>query len=186
MSKELTVEPNISQQDIENVTEYISSGAWVTEHKLTNSLEESIGAYVNRKYAVAVPNGTIGIYLALLAAGLTDGKKVAVPNLTMIATINAVLWANAVPVIVDTNNQLTMSLDSLKTAGELDGVIFVPLNGRTSSGEEIEQYCKEKNIKLIEDSAHALGSNYANKNCGSLGDLSIFSFTPHKIITMGQ
>ena len=187
MSKKINqVEPNISELDVKNVTDYLSSGAWITEHKLTKSLEDSIAAYVNRKFAVAVPNGTIGIYLALLAAGLTDGKKVAVPNLTMIATINAILWANAVPIIVDTNDHLTMSLDSLKNAGELDGVIFVPLNGRTNSGEKIEEYCKEKNIKLIEDSAHALGSSYLNRNCGSLGDLSIFSFTPHKIITMGQ
>ncbi len=68
----------------------------------------------------------------------------------------------------------------------MHAVIFVPLNGRTGSGIEIQDYCKKNNIILIEDSAHALGSSYINQKCGSLGNLSILSFTPHKIITMGQ
>ncbi len=180
------VEPNISKEDINNINDYLNSGSWITEHKITKELEDNIAQFVNRKFALAVPNGTIAIYLSLLAAGLTEGKRVAVPNLTMIATINAILWAKAEPVIVDVNQNLCMSLDSLKEAGKIDGVIFVPLNGRTASGQEIEQYCLDKDIILIEDSAHALGSCYLEKKCGSLGDLSIFSFTPHKIITMGQ
>lgn len=180
------VEPNISEKDIQMVNDYMSSGAWITEHALTKELEDKIADFVGRKYAIAVPNGTIAIYLSLLAAGLTEGKRVAVPNITMIATINAILWAGAEPVIIDLNERLCMSLKSLQTAEKLDGVIYVPLNGRTEDGIAIENYCNEKNIILIEDSAHALGSKYQDKMCGSLGSLSVFSFTPHKIITMGQ
>ncbi len=187
MSKKINqVEPNISLQDAQKVNDYMSSGAWITEHALTKELEEKIADFVGRKYAVAVPNGTIAIYLSLLAAGLTEGKRVAVPNITMIATINAILWAGAEPVIIDLNERLCMSLKSLQTVDKLDGVIYVPLNGRTEDGIAIENYCNEKNIILIEDSAHALGSRYQDKMCGSLGGLSVFSFTPHKIITMGQ
>ena len=180
------VEPNISEQDIQRVNDYMSSGAWITEHVLTKELEEKIANFVGRKYAIAVPNGTIAIYLSLLAAGLTEGKRVAVPNITMIATINAILWAGAEPVVIDLNERLCMSLKSLQTIDKLDGVIYVPLNGRTEDGLAIEEYCKEKNIILIEDSAHALGSQYQERMCGSLGSMSVFSFTPHKIITMGQ
>ena len=179
-------EPNISSEDIESVSQYIQSGSWITEHKLTKELEDKVASYVDRKYAVAVPNGTIAIYLSLLAAGLTEGKRVAVPNITMIATINAILWAGAEPVIIDLNERLCMSLKSLQTVDKLDGVIYVPLNGRTEDGLAIEEYCKERNITLIEDSAHALGSQYQDRMCGSLGSMSVFSFTPHKIITMGQ
>ena len=187
MSKKINqVEPNISENDIQRVNDYMSSGAWITEHALTKELEDKIADFVGRKYAVAVPNGTIAIYLSLLAAGLTEGKRVAVPNITMIATINAILWAGAEPVIIDLNERLCMSLKSLQTVEKLDGVIYVPLNGRTEDGIAIENYCNEKNIVLIEDSAHALGSKYQDKMCGSLGSISIFSFTPHKIITMGQ
>ena len=180
------VEPNISSEDMESVSRYMQSGSWITEHKLTKDLEDKVATYVDRKYAVAVPNGTIAIYLALIASGIRDGHKVAVPNITMIATINAIIWAGAEPVIVDVDNTLCMSLDSLKKVSEINAVIFVPLNGRVGSGLEIQEYCKDKDIVLIEDSAHALGSSYLNQKCGSLGSLSIFSFTPHKIITMGQ
>ena len=187
MSKKINqVEPNISEQDIQKVNNYMSSGAWITEHALTKELEKKIADFVDRKYAIAVPNGTIAIYLSLLAAGLTKGKRVAVPNITMIATINAILWAGAEPVIIDLNERLCMSLKSLQTVEKLDGVIYVPLNGRTEDGKAIEEYCNEKDIILIEDSAHALGSQYQDKMCGSLGTMSVFSFTPHKIITMGQ
>ena len=180
------VEPNISSEDMESVSRYMQSGSWITEHKLTKDLEDKVATYVDRKYAVAVPNGTIAIYLALIASGIRDGHKVAVPNITMIATINAIIWAGAEPVIVDVDNTLCMSLDSLKKVSEINAVIFVPLNGRVGSGLEIQEYCKDKDIVLIEDSAHALGSSYLNQKCGSLGSLSVFSFTPHKIITMGQ
>ena len=187
MSKKINqVEPNIDSEDIQSVNEYMSSGAWITENKKTEEFENLISNFVGRSYGVAVPNGTIAIYLSLISAGLTNGKKVAVPNITMIATINAVIWAGATPIIVDVNERLCMSIDSLKTINDIDGVIYVPLNGRTEDGLEIKNYCDENNIKLIEDSAHALGSKYENVYCGSLGDLSVISFTPHKIITMGQ
>ena len=180
------VEPDVSQQDITNVTDYLQSGGWLTEHKVTAELEEKIKTYVGRKHSTAVPNGTIAIYLSLLAAGITIGKKVGVPNITMIATINAVLWADAIPVLVDVDEDLCMSYKKLTQNKDLDAVIFVPLNGRTGEGEKIASWCKENHIILIEDSAHALGSEYKEISCGSLGDISILSFTPHKIITMGQ
>jgi len=180
------VEPNISNEDIQTVSEYMASGSWITEHKVTKKLEQNIAEYVNRKYSIAVPNGTIAIYLALIASGISEGHKVAVPNITMIATINAIIWAGATPVIIDIDNSLCISKESLEKASDIDAVIFVPLNGRTGLGIEIQDYCKNNNITLIEDSAHALGSSYLNQKCGSLGDISIFSFTPHKIITMGQ
>ncbi len=184
--KVFQVTPDIDESDIHSVVNYLESGGWLTEHKITNDLENKIASYVNRDYANAVPNGTIAIYLALISAGVKSGDRVAVPNLTMIATINSVIWAGAEPVIVDVDENLCMSYHELSQLEDIDAVIFVPLNGRTGDGYKIEKWCLENNILLIEDSAHALGSSYPHKACGSLGDLSIFSFTPHKIITMGQ
>ena len=180
------IEPVITKEDIESVNEYLTSGGWLTEHTLTKSLEDNIASYLGRKYAVAVPNGTIAIYLALKSKGLGEGTRIAVPNITMVATINAVVWAGAQPILVDVDESLCMSLNQLKKIEDLDAVIFVPLNGRSGSGELIEEWCSDRNIILIEDSAHALGSNYKGKKCGALGAASILSFTPHKIITSGQ
>ena len=172
------VEPLITNNDAKSVHDYLLSGGWVTEHGITRNFELKIKEFVNRKYAVAVPNGTIAIYLALLASGIKKGDRVAVPNITMIATVNAIIWTGATPVLIDVGKDLTMSYEKLIDTPKLKAVIFVPLNGRTGNGTEIEAWCKENKIVLIEDSAHALGSKYPNgKFCGNLGDLSVFSFT---------
>ena len=180
------IEPVITEEDIASVDEYLRSGGWLTEHSLTRKLEKEISDYLERRYAVAVPNGTVAIYTALKTQGLGPGDRVVVPNITMIATINAVIWAGAEPVLIDVDEHLCMSIDLLKTVNKPDAVIFVPLNGRTGNGLQIEEWCLENDVILIEDSAHALGSQYSEKKCGSLGNMSILSFTPHKIITSGQ
>tara|TARA_B100000035_G_scaffold151810_1_gene129342 strand:- start:4583 stop:5656 length:1074 start_codon:yes stop_codon:yes gene_type:complete len=180
------VEPQVTKNDIKAVSEYMNSGGWLTEHKLTNEFENKISNYLGRKYAIAVPNGTIAIYLALMSLGIKKGDRVAVPNITMIATINAILWIGAEPVLVDVDEDLCMSINHFKKIKNLKAAIFVPLNGRIGNGELIEKWCKKNQIKLIEDSAHSLGTKYKNFNAGNLGDLSILSFTPHKIITTGQ
>ena len=180
------VEPSISSNDIKNVNKYLASGGWVTEHEVSREFEKRVSSYVDRKFGIVVPNGTIALYLALLGLGVGPGKKVAVPNITMIATINAILWTGAKPVIVDVDDNLCLSLEKLKTIKNLHTVIFVPLNGREGNGKKIESWCRSEKIYLVEDSAHALGSSYSHKKCGSLGDISTLSFTPHKIITTGQ
>lgn len=181
------IEPIISKSDAEAVYKYLLSGGWVTEHNVTRNFENLISKKINREYITAVPNGTIAIYLALIGSGIKPGQKVAVPNLTMIATINAVLWVGAEPVLIDVNNDYCMSIEDLEGIKGLSGVIYVPLNGRTTEGLKIQEWCRKKEIVLIEDSAHALGSSYSDGTmCGKLGDVSIFSFTPHKIITTGQ
>ena len=78
----------------------------------------------------------------------------------MVATINAAIWANAVPVLVDVDENLCMSYEDL-IRKNLDAVIFVPLNGRTGDWLKTNNWCKENDIKFIEDSAHALGSEYS-------------------------
>ena len=94
------IEPVITEEDIASVDEYLRSGGWLTEHSLTRKLEKEISDYLERRYAVAVPNGTVAIYTALKTQGLGPGDRVVVPNITMIATINAVIWAGAEPVLI--------------------------------------------------------------------------------------
>ena len=128
------IEPVITEEDIESVNSYMKSGGWLTEHTLTKSLEEDIASYLGRKYAIAVPNGTIAIYLALKSKGVGEGNKVAVPNITMVATINAVVWAGAQPILIDVDESLCMSLKQLKTIEDLDAELeeSIELNSKTS------------------------------------------------------
>tara|TARA_X000000368_G_scaffold340058_1_gene278212 strand:+ start:2539 stop:3612 length:1074 start_codon:yes stop_codon:yes gene_type:complete len=180
------VEPEVTNSDIKAVSQYMSSGGWLTEHKLTNEFENKISNHIGRKHAIAVPNGTIAIYLSLMSLGIKKGDRVAVPNITMIATVNAILWVGAEPVLIDVDEDFCMSINHLKKIKNLTAVIFVPLNGRIGNGQLVEKWCNNNQIKLIEDSAHSLGTKYKNSNAGNLGDLSVLSFTPHKIITTGQ
>ena len=181
------VQPNFDESESQDIAKYFESDGWLTENKVTKSFEEKIANYQGRKFAVATTSGTVALYLAILALKLKPGSNIAVPNLTMVATINVIKWAGHNPVIVDTDQELCLDLNKLRELKNIQAVMFVPLNGKSGSGIEVMNFCKENNIPLIEDSAHALGSNYSdNLKCGSLGDLSILSFTPHKIITTGQ
>ena len=72
------VEPLVTKKDARAVYDYLTSGGWVTEHNVTREFEKQVKNYVGRKYAVAVPNGTIAIYLALISAGIKKGDRVAV------------------------------------------------------------------------------------------------------------
>ena len=69
------VEPSISSNDIKNVNKYLASGGWVTEHEVSREFEKRVSSYVDRKFGIVVPNGTIALYLALLGLGVGPGKK---------------------------------------------------------------------------------------------------------------
>ena len=116
------------------------------------------------------------------------GDIVAVPNYTMIATINAVKWAGAEPLICDIDPEtMCLDLNNLKkSVNLLKALIYVSINGRSGNMDDIVNFCKKHNCLLVEDSAQAMGSCFNNKLLGTYGDLGVYSLTPHKIITTGQ
>ena len=144
------VEPNFDSLESKYITDYFNSGGWATENKVTRDFEQKIASYVGTKFAVAVPSGTVALYLAVLSLNLKKGSQIAVPNLTMVATINAILWAGHNPVIVDTDEDMCMSLKSLEKVEEVKAIMYVPLNGKSGNAIEIKNYCQKKQIYLIE------------------------------------
>ena len=74
------VEPNFDNLETENIVNYLNSGGWATENKVTKDFEQKIASYVGMKFAVAVPSGTVALYLAILALNLKNGSRIAVPN----------------------------------------------------------------------------------------------------------
>jgi len=180
------IEPVITQVDIEAVTTYLQSGGWLTEFKKTELFEKQLARVLDVPYVIMCTSGTVGLYLALLAAGIGTGHSVLVPNYTMIATINAVTWTGAIPVIVDID-QDTLCLDINKIPVEkFDAMLYVDINGRSGNILEIRDFCKNNSIILIEDACQSFGSRLQDKCIGTFGDLGVFSLTPHKIITTGQ
>jgi len=181
------VEPYITEKEIEAINEYLKSGGWLTEFRKTKEFEERIAEYIGVKHAIVVTSGMVGLYLSVLAHGIGRDDKVLVPNYTMIATINAITWAGAEPVLVDIDPEnLCLDLSKIRNVSKCKAMMYVPINGRFGNMDEIVNYCESNNLILIEDSCQAMGSEFNGRKIGSFGSAGVFSFTPHKIITTGQ
>ena len=137
---------------------------------------------------IMTSSGTSAIYLALRSLKISNKTdEVIVPNITYVATLNAIKLTGAKPVIIDVDYENSlMSLEDLKKINKnTKAIIFVHISGRSGNFKKILALAKEK-IKLIEDAAEAFGSKLDKRNLGTLGDLGCFSFTPTKIITSAQ
>lgn len=178
------IHPTIGDAEASAVSDYIKSGGWLTENHRTRLFEQKICEFLNISYCAAVPNGTIGLILSLMACGIGRGDKVAVPALTMIATANAVRFVGATPVFYDVDEN--GCLDFLQIKEKTDAIIYVSLNGRCGDMDALREFCDKNYIVLIEDACQSLGSEYGLKKIGTVGDVGVFSLSPQKIITTGQ
>ncbi|MCM1534292.1 MAG: UDP-4-amino-4,6-dideoxy-N-acetyl-beta-L-altrosamine transaminase [Clostridium sp.] len=178
----------IEQDDVDAVTatllsDYITCGPKVTE--LEQALCEETGA----KYAVVVSNGTAALHLAALAAGFKEGDEVIVSSITFAASANCVLYCGAKPVFADINPQ-TYNIDPASVRSlitpKTKGIVAVDFTGQAVELDEIRAICREHNLILIEDAAHAIGTKYKGQPVGSIADMTCFSFHPVKTITAGE
>jgi len=152
-----------------------------------SALEERLRAVLGAPHVIACANGTDALLLALQAAGVRRGHKVAIPNLTFWASFEAVAQLGAVPVLVDIDpGDLQLSLDELRSAHEahrLDAVLLVHLYGWASARlVEIRELCKQIGVPLVEDAAQAFGVEVAGKPLLADAELSTLSFYPAKVV----
>lgn len=181
------VEPYVTEKEVNALTEYLGSGGWLTEFDKTEKFERMIADFLGVKHAVVITNGTVGLYLAVLVLGIGKGDSVVVPDYTMIASPNAVKWANGDVTLCDVKRDtLCADLDKVKLKENTKAMMYVPINGRSGDMNEVVDFCQHHNLFLIEDSCQAFGSKWNDRFLGTFGDLGVFSFTPHKIITTGQ
>lgn len=151
--------------------------------------EKGFSKYCGCRYGIATSSGTTALHLALLALGIGKGDEVIVPDLTFAATINAVLYCNATPVIVDIErDSWCIDPDEIKKAlsPRTKAVIPVHLYGQPCNMEAIMKAAKKTGIFVVEDCAQAHGAKFAGKTVGSFGDIGCFSFFGNKIITTGE
>lgn len=183
------MEPLIGKEEQQAVSAYLKSGGWLTEFKKTEEFEQMLAQFVGAKHTCVVSNGTVSLFVALQALGISPGDEVIVPNLTMIASANAVILAGAKPVLVDiTKEDLCIDLDLTKKAitKKTKALMFVSFNGRSPNMDNILSFCKTNNLFLIEDAAQSLGATWNGKHLGTFGEVGSFSFSAPKIITTGQ
>jgi len=165
-------------------TTWISSGG-----KFIELFEKSFAEFCNIKHAISCSNGTAALHLALAALGIGKGDEVIVPNFTMAASVNAVIYTGAKPVFVDADKE-TWCIDTVKIKEKITGntkaIMAVHIYGHACDMDEINKIAKENKLFVIEDAAEAHGGEYKTKRCGSLGDVAAFSFYGNKIITTGE
>ena len=164
--------------------------SWISSSgKYIGQFESAFAGYLGVRHAIAVCNGTVALHLALLALGIGPGDEVIVPTLTYVATANAVKYAEATPVLAEsepgTGNIDPSGIERLITA-KTKAIIPVPLYGHPCDMDSIMAIAQKHGLKVIEDAAEALGARYKGKLCGGIADMATFSFYGNKTITTGE
>jgi perosamine synthetase len=206
-SPDLTDAERQAVMDVIN-TPILSLGPRVVE------FEKAFCDYTGAQYAIAVNSGTAGLHLCVRAAGIGAGDLVITTPFSFVASTNALLFENAVPVFVDidpvTGNinpdlvaQATRDLmaggkaaekwlprilpgKSGNAAGKLKALLPVDVFGQPAEMEPINATAREHGLKVIEDSCEAIGAIYKGKKAGTHGDFGIFAFYPNKQMTTGE
>lgn len=179
---------SIDEADIQAVTEVLKSD-YLTTGPIIAEFEQAVADYVGSGYAVAVSNGTAALHAACYAAGIGPGDEVVTTPLTFAASANCVLYCGGKPVFADVNEK-TYNIDpediQRKITEKTKAIIAVHLAGQPCDMDAIHAIAKEYHLIVIEDGAHALGSEYQGKKIGSVSDMTTFSFHPVKPITTGE
>jgi perosamine synthetase len=184
----IQIEPWIDEQELEQLKRVIAS-TFVVEHELTKEFEECTRKLTGSRHAIAVMNGTVGLYCCLKALGIGPGDEVIVPDMTFIATANAVIMAGAEPVfcevLADTFCIDPMKIEELVTR-HTKAVIPVHLYGQSADMDEILKVAKSLDLFVVEDAAQGVGVRFAGRHVGTFGELGILSYYGNKTVTCGE
>ena len=181
-------EPYLKGKELEYASDAIRSG-WVSSiGEYIKKFEKDFSGYCGVKDGASCSNGTTALHLALKAFGVKEGDEVIVPNVTFIATANAVRYCNAKPVFVDIDESWCIDPEKIreKITKKTRGIIPVHLYGMPADMDPIRELAGKHSLFVLEDCAEAHGARYRGKRVGSLGDASVFSFYGNKVITTGE
>lgn len=174
----------------ENAVNIVLESKWLTMGPITQAFEEAFAAYVGAKHAIAVTNATAALHLACLVAGLGPGDEAIVPSLTFVATANAVRYTGATPVFADivSEQDLTISYRSIEKAitRRTRAILVMHYGGYACDMASIRKLAREHGLAVIEDAAHAIGSELEGRKLGTWGDIGCFSFFSNKNMTTGE
>jgi dTDP-4-amino-4,6-dideoxygalactose transaminase len=161
-------------------------GGW---HELVTKFERDFATYQGSKFGISACNGTITLEMAIEAAGIRAGDEVIVPAVSFISTATAVSRLGATPVFVDIE-PYTFNMDPASARRAVSprtkAIIPVHFGGPMADMEQIGALAREQNLALIEDAAHAHGSEWCGKRAGSFGLCGSFSFQNGKVMTSGE
>lgn len=180
--------PTIEDAEINEVVDSLRSG-WITTGPKVKRFEEDFKAYVGAKFAIPLSSATAGLHLTLLALGIKEGDEIITTPMTFASTVSICILCGAKPVLVDIEPG-TLNIDVSKIREKITSrtvaVIPVHFAGQSCDMDPIFLLAEEFGLTIIEDAAHAAGSEYKGKKIGSLETIAIFSFHPNKNITTGE
>lgn len=182
-------EPLLDGNEKKYLNECIDTGWISSEGPFVSRLEKDMAAYVGRKHALAVCNGTVALDLAIEALGLGAGDEVIMPAFTIISCVLCLVRRGIKPVLIDSDpDTWNMQVEQIskKINKKTKAVMVVHIYGLPVDMDPVIKIAKENNLYIIEDAAEAHGLEYKGKKCGSFGDVSIMSFYPNKHVTTGE
>ncbi|MGZ9163717.1 MAG: DegT/DnrJ/EryC1/StrS family aminotransferase [Anaerolineales bacterium] len=182
--------PQYDQNEEKALMEVLHSGVWWrTPGTKTLQFEQDFAKYHQVDYGVACTNGTAAIEIAMAAIGVGLGDEVIVPDFTFVATASAVLSVGALPVMVDVDpDTFNINSDLVEKAitPRTKAIICVHVGGMPCDMDRLQEIAKKHNILLVEDCAHAHGSEWKGQKVGSMGACGTFSFQASKLMTAGE
>lgn len=158
----------------------------LTDGPKLREFELAFSKFTGARYAIGVSNATSALFLSLKACGIGRGDEVIVPDMTFVATANAVIHTGATPVLTDVDkDDMNISVSSIKNnlTNKTKAILPVHFAGRACKMKEISNIAKSNDLMIIEDCAHAIGTKIGNKHVGTFGNAGCFSFYPTKNIT---
>ena len=180
--------PFISDDAIQEVVDTLKSG-WITTGPRVKQFEEDLKHYVNAPNISCLSSATAGLQLALQSLDLQSGDEVITTSFTFIATLNTIVQAGGTPVLVDVD-PLTYNMNvediASKITAKTKAIVPVHFGGAPVDLDVIYDLAETHNLRVIEDAAHAIGTEYKSKKIGSFGDTQVFSFHPNKNMTTGE
>ena len=201
--------PYVEGKEWEYVKECLDTGWISSAGAYVDSFENKVKDFVGAKYGVACMNGTAGLHIAQILLGIGSNDHVLAPNLTFVATLNAIKYSGATPILIDVdadNWQMDLGLLRLfleqetekriaedgntysfykKTGNPIKAIMPVHVLGNIGEIDELLEITKAFNLEIIEDSTESLGSTYKGRHTGTYGKIGVFSFNGNKIISTG-
>ena len=181
--------PSITQREIDYATDAATHGWYARAGEYPQRFEEAFANYIGVKHAVSLPSCTSGLHLALAALGIGPGDEVIVPDLTWIASAAPISYVGATPVFADIDeNTWCLCAASVRACitENTKAILPVDLYGGVPEYPALRAIADEHHLKIIEDAAEAIGSEFDGRKAGALGDLAAFSFHGSKTFTTGE
>lgn len=180
--------PTLSEEAIAEVVSCLRSG-WITTGPRVKRFEDDLKAYTAAPFALALSSATAGLHLALAALRLNPGDEVITSPMTFAATLNTIVIAGGRPVLVDVEaDSYNIDINRIESAITPRTRAIVPVHfaGVPVDLDPLYALAAKHSLRVIEDAAHAIGTEYKGRRIGSFGDTQVFSFHPNKNITTGE